>query len=228
MNSSSKTRSAVNMLSSAVLIMMTSLCALPAMAEESDKDCIVLCAPELNFEPTLTVENLFAPPRVRNINTNEVIRRSRESAFEIVLALDVPTVFPYVGFTLETIFPVSSDNSLEFEVELNLNILLKEWTRGWLGSHFDVIMKLSPRETPGGESAYTPKLNLELDVGFYAFNWLSDGNWLRGVSIETSLDYVASGLPGKGAEMDEDRYLDPASGWSISFLLVVPVAPMSR
>ena len=65
-----------------------------------------------------------------------------------------------------------------------------EDTKGWVGSHFDIVDKISPAKRPGDTSSYTHKLNFELDVNI--FNWLPDGNWLRNIELEGSLDYVAT------------------------------------
>jgi hypothetical protein len=49
---------------------------------------------------------------------------------------------------------------------------------------------------------------------------------LHGVELETSLDYLASGIPRKGDVFaDGTRYVDNASRWSFSFVIVIPVAP---
>jgi len=46
------------------------------------------------------------------------------------------------------------------------------------------------------------------------------------VEFETSLDYLATGLPRKGDVFpDGTHYLDDASHWSLSFVFVIPVAP---
>ena len=74
--------------------------------------------------------------------------------------------------------------------------------------------------------APTHKLNLELDTSVSVFNWLREGRWLRGVELEGSLDYVATGLPQAGELVDGRRYIDKASPWSFSLVFVLPVAPM--
>ena len=138
---------------------------------------------------------------------------------ETVLALEIPTEIPRVGFTFETIFiPFASgsenpftgmtaqeigrdsirDNSPEVEIELNLEWLRSEDTGGWVGSHFDIVDKISPAERPQDAGAYTHKLNFELDTAVNIFNWLPEGNWLRNIELEGSLDYVATGLPRAG------------------------------
>ena len=152
-----------------------------------------------------------------------------------------------VGFSIETIFiPFTSgsenpftgttatdlgrasirDNSPEIEIELNLEWLRGEDTRGWVGSYFDIVDKISPSERPGDGSAYTHKLNFELDTGFHIFNWLPDGNWLRNVELEGSLDYVATGLPRAGDRIGHELFLDDASRWSFSTVVVIPLVPL--
>jgi hypothetical protein len=68
-------------------------------------------------------------------------------------------------------------------------------------------------------------LNFELDTSVSVFNWLPEGKWLRGLELEGSLDYVATGLPHVGDRIDGRRFLDNASPWSFSLVVVVPVAP---
>ncbi len=66
----------------------------------------------------------------------------------------------------------------------------------------------------------------KLDTAFHPFNRLPEGRWLRGVEFETSLDYLVTGLPRQGDVLaDGTRFLDRASPWSLSFVLVIPVAP---
>lgn len=109
--------------------------------------------------------------------------------------------------------------------ETNFIWLSGERTRGWVTSHFDAVDKLSPAERPGDRRAYMHKLNLELDTSLAVFNWLPEGRWLRGVELEGSLDYVATGLPKAGDRIDSVRFLDDASPWSLSIVFVIPVAP---
>ena len=93
-------------------------------------------------------------------------------------------------------------------------------------SHFDVVDQFSPAERPGAGRAYTHKLDFELDTAFHVFNFLPEGRWLRGLEFETSLDYLATGLPKRGDTFaNGSRFLDDASHWSLSFVFVIPVAP---
>ena len=171
-----------------------------------------------------------------------------EAVFELVLAVSIPTRIPRVGFTFETIFIPSGDtdsnpftgttadelgrtslrgNEIEVELELNLSVLQPEQTGGWVESHFDVVDKISAAERPGDTSAYTHKLNFEWDTALLAFHRLSEGNWLRHVEIEGSLDYVATGLPKRGEVIDSrTRFLDNDSPWSFSLVFVFPLAPL--
>ena len=201
----------------------------PLEAQRKDQ-CFLLCRPELKIEPTFTVENLFSRHRVAEFEGNEqigVTRAEREVVFETILALDIPTEIPRVGFTFETIFiPFASDNSPEVEIELNLQWLRPEDTKGWVGSHFDIVDKISPAERPRDRSAYTQKLNFELDTAVHIFNWLPQGNWLRNIEVEASLDYVATGLPRAGDRIGKELFLDNAGGWSFSLVFVIPLVPL--
>jgi hypothetical protein len=159
----------------------------------SAQNCKVLCEPTLLVEPTITWEK-------------------DATIFETIFALDLSTPIPRVGITFEAITkPFSDENDVELESELKLYWLEGEQTGGWLSSHFDIVDKFSPAKRPADTRAYTHKLNLELDTAVALFSRLPDGNWLRDVEIEGSLDYVATGLP-KGA-----------SRWSFSLVFVFPV-----
>jgi hypothetical protein len=100
-------------------------------------------------------------------------------------------------------------------------------TGGWVSSHVDVVDKFSPGASPRAGSVYTHKLNFEWDTAFHVFNRLPQGNWLRNVEAELSLDYVATGLPKAGDIVAGERFLDAASPWSLSFVFVFPLAPLN-
>ena len=91
--------------------------------------------------------------------------------------------------------------------------------------HFDIVDNFSPAERPTDRSVYTHKLDFELDASVSLFNWLPQRNWLRNIDVEGSLDYMATGLPKAGDEVQGNRYLDDASRWSFSVTFVIPVAP---
>lgn len=224
----------------------------PLAGQEGD-GCTVLCAPELKFEPTWTVENLFDRPRVVELEDGvpvDTVRLERETVFELIFALDIPTEIPRVGLTLEAIWtPFAgtsenlftgrtaeelgeeevTDNVVELEAEVNFALLTPEETGGWVDAHFDVIDKFGPAARPGDDRLFTHKLNFELDAALAALHWLPEGNWLRNLEVEGSLDFVATGLPRAGDEVPAGRqvFLDDASAWSFSLLLVVPVAPFA-
>lgn len=200
-------------------------CAAPPAHAQSASPCRFLCPPEFVVEPTITVTNVFGSPRTA-AEGGIVTRDRREAEFEVILSLGLPTRVPWLEFTVEAIFlPFDADSTPELEFETNFVWLPAKRTRGWLSSHFDVVDKFSPAERPGDRRAYTHKLNFELDTSVAVFNWLPEGRWLRGVELEGSLDYVASGLPKAGHAIDGRRYLDDASPWSFSFVFVLPVAP---
>lgn len=219
------------------------LAAWPACAGEP---CRFLCAPSLKVEPTVTFSNLFHRHRVRKAD-GLTEKAARETAFELIVALDIPTALPRLGLSVEAIWtpfgstsvnpftgrsardlgvPHVRDNPVELEFELNLKWLLPARTGGWVSSHVDIVDKFSPAERPQDTSTYTHKLNLELDTAVSVFRWLPDGHWLRDVELEGSLDYVATGLPKAGDELPPGQvFLDDASRWSFSLVFVVPIAP---
>ena len=220
----------------------------PLCAQQEER-CRILCAPELKIEPTITVENLFRAPLVETIEGGVVVesgREKRETVFELILALDVPTAIPRLGLTLEAIFkPFGSadvnpftgasahaigrsdirDNGIEIEAELNIHLLTGEETGGWVSSHVDVVDQFSPAAQPTAGSVFTHKLDFEWDTAFHLFNRLPEGRWLRDVEAEISLDYLATGLPKAGDVLGNQRFVQRASPWSLSFVLVMPLAP---
>ena len=217
------TRSASRMIVTVAALMV--LVPSASMAQEP-AECRVICELEWLVEPTITIENLANRHRV--VTPDGVTERvNREQVFETVLALDMSTKVPWLGFTVEAIFsPFSDDNAVELEFESNWHWLTESMTGGWVTSHFDVVDKFSPAERPESDSSYTHKLNFELDTALHVFNWLPEGRWLRGVEVEASLDYHATGLPKKGDVFsDGTQFLDDASPWSLSVVFVIPVAP---
>lgn len=196
----------------------------PTTAQQPEP-CRVLCTPEFNVEPTVTFANLFGSPRLTS--DQGAIRERRTAEFEVILSFGLPTRIRWLELTVEAIFlPFEGDSTPELEFESNFIWLPAARTRGWVASHLDVVDKFSAAERPSDRRAYTHKLNLELDTSVSIFNWLPAGRWLRGVEVEGSLDYVATGLPRRGDVVDGWRFVDDASPWSFSLVFVLPVAPM--
>jgi hypothetical protein len=197
-----------------------------ASAQQAAPSCKFICELEWKFEPTFTIENMAHRHRV--VRPDGVTERvNRERVFETILALDMKTRLPRLGFTAElSAAPFSDDNSAELEFEANFHWLTESMSRGWLTSHFDVVDQFSPAERPQATSAYTHKLDFEMDTALHLFKRLPEGRWLRGVEFETSLDYLATGLPKQGDVFaDGLRFVDDASRWSFSFVIVIPIAP---
>ena len=232
--------------SNVLLVAAVALWLVPTDAVAQSPDtCVFVCAPALKIEPTVTLESLGRRPRVE---VDGVIERvKRDTVFELIFALDVPTEIPRLGFTLEAIFvpfgttdvnPFTGatageagrmhirDNGIEVEAEVNFSLLEEEQTGGWLSSHVDLVDKFSPAATSRAGSVYSHKLNFEWDTAVHVFNWLPDGHWLRHLEGEVSLDYVATGLPRAGDLIDGTRFLDDHSPWSLSFVFVVPLVPL--
>jgi hypothetical protein len=227
-----------------IMLLATTLCAGPSVHAQQEA-CRILCAPDLKLEPTVTFENLGDRARVEVGGVTQ--ETEGETIFEIILAVGIPTTIPRVGITLEAIFapfkgteeqPFTGetaqslgrdeirDNLPEIEAELNIDLLTEEQSGGWISSHFDVIDKFSPGELPGDGSAYTHKLNLELDTAWHLFNFLPEGRWLRNLELELSIDYMATGIPKRGDLVGDELFLDDASPWSASLVVVLPLAPL--
>lgn len=208
------------------MVFALALVGAPEIFAQTPPPCRVLCAPEFKVEPTVTFSKLFGSPRIVD-EQGTITPEPRETAFEVILSLGLPTRVSWLEFTVEAIFlPFDRDSTPELEFETNVIWLPGKRTRGWLSSHFDIVDKFSAAERPSDRRAYTHKLNLELDTSFSLFNWLPEGRWLRRVELEGSLDYVATGLPKVGDRVGGMRFLDKASPWSFSIVFVVPVAPL--
>ncbi len=197
----------------------------PAAVQAQSSKCYILCTPELKIEPTFTWENLLRRPRIAETGeqgSTTVTKAERERVFETIIALDVPTSIPRTSFTFETIFkPFVKGAPPELELELNLHWLRSEDTGGWVVSHFDVVDKYSPGARPDTLDIFTQKLNFELDTAVPFLKWTKKP-WWSDIEIETSLDYVASGLPRAGDRFGNKTYLDNASRWSFSLVFVLP------
>ncbi len=160
----------------------------PLLAQQEER-CRILCAPALKIEPTFTVENLFRAPLVETIEDGVVVesgREKRETVFELIFALDVPTAIPRLGLTLEAIFkPFGStdvnpftgasahaigrsdirDNGIEIEAELNIHLLTGEETGGWVSSHVDVVDQFSPAASANGRQRVHAQAGLRVGHG---------------------------------------------------------------
>ncbi|MCA1584428.1 MAG: hypothetical protein LC791_06535 [Acidobacteria bacterium] len=173
----------------------------------------------------MTFTNLFGPPRIVG-EQGIVTRERRETELEVIVSVGLLTRARWLEFTVEAIFlPFDREGTPELEFETNFIWLPPARTRGWVSSHFDIVDKFSAAERPTARRAYTHKLNFELDTSLALFNWLPDGRWLKGVELEGSLDYVATGLAQTGDRIDSIRLLDKASPWSFSIVFVLPIAP---
>jgi hypothetical protein len=209
-----------------MLVFALALVAAPQIFAQAPPACHVLCTPEFKVEPTVTFANVFGSPLIVD-EQGMTTREPRETAFEVILSLGLPTRVSWLEFTVEAIFvPFDRETTPELEFETNVMWLAGERTRGWLSSHFDIVDKFSAAERPSDRRAYTHKLNLELDTSLSPFNWLPERRWLRGVELEGSLDYVVTGLSRKGDRLEGVTLLDNASPWSFSVVFVLPVAPL--
>ena len=98
-------------------------------------------APQVfKVEPTITFTTLFDSPRI--IPDDGVpIRDRRETDFEIVLSLGLPTRVSWLEFTVEGIFlPFDREGAPGLEFETNFIWLPGERMRQiWISSHFNMV-----------------------------------------------------------------------------------------
>ena len=209
------------------------------LSVSAQERCVFFCAPTISIEPTVTFENLLSRGRVKTVDGSRVEDARRESAFEMVFSIGIPTTISRVGFTIETAFELSGetdvhpftgvtatqlgtsirDNGIANEFELNLGVLEAEQTGGWMEVSFDIVDKISPGARPGATSVYTHKLKFELGTVVLLFNKLPPENWLRNVELEVSLDYVATGIPQAGDDFGHGE----ASGFSAVYAEDAPI-----
>jgi hypothetical protein len=72
-------------------------------AAEDQPTCHVLRAPRFKIEPTLTVSSLFAAAKA--VGDRAASRRQpKETVFEMILSVDLPTRVSWLEFTVEMIF----------------------------------------------------------------------------------------------------------------------------
>ena len=210
----------MSMIRIAAAFLLFGFTAAPADAQER---CRPFCAPSFKVEPTITTTNLFGGARILPAD-GLTTREPRETEFEVIFSVGLATRVSWLEFTVEAIFlPFDRESTPELEFEANLIWLSSARTSGWVSSHVDVVDKYSPAERPTDRRAYTHKLNIEWDTSFAIFNRLPEGRWLRRVELESSLDYVATGLPRKGDVINGTQCIDAASPWSLSIVVVLPV-----
>jgi hypothetical protein len=120
-----------------------------------DATCRVLCAPAFKVEPTVTFTDLFGAPRIVGEQGMAVGER-RETEFEIIFSVGLPTRASWLGYTIEAIFlPFDRESTPELEFETNFIWLPGERTGAWVSSHFDIVDKFSAAERPTDPRAYT-------------------------------------------------------------------------
>ncbi len=89
-----------------------------AMAQQPTA-CRILCAPEFNIEPTVTFGKVFGSGRIVGEDGTPT-RERRETEFELILSLGLPTSVPWLEFTVEAMFlPFERDSTPELEFETN-------------------------------------------------------------------------------------------------------------
>ena len=168
------------------------LCGLMAASAEAQERCRPFCAPSFKVEPTVTVTNLFGGARIIQAD-GVTTREPRETEFEVILSVGLPTRISWLEFTVEAIFlPFDRESTPELEFETNLIWLPSARTGGWLSSHVDVVDKFSPaeRSTDG--------------AGVHAQTQYRMGYEPRGIQLAARWTLAASGGTGRLARLCRD------------------------
>lgn len=219
----------------------------PTWAQDaSDEDgCAILCAPELSVEPAVDVEPLTEAARVVAFEDGQPVDTTRgglETPVEFTLAMDIPTQWPRLEFGVDVAWTpfvdaeenpftgregTMTENPVEFSAEVGVTLLRERDTGGWAAVEVSVADELGPAERPNADRWYTHKLALAFDVAVLPFHRFESAGYLRGVELETSLDFAATGIPQAGDRFPDELFLDDASPWGLSFAVILPVAPLS-
>ena len=87
----------------AMLMLAVALMGASQLFAQAPPTCRVLCTPEFKVEPTVTFSNVFGSPRIVD-DQGTTTREPRETAFEVILSLGLPTRVSWLEFTVEAIF----------------------------------------------------------------------------------------------------------------------------
>jgi hypothetical protein len=106
------------------------------------------------------------------------------------------------------------------------DLLRQRHTGGWVSGSLGLLGMFSPAAEKDDDSFYTHKLLAEVFMTIGIFNWLSDGQLLRNLTLYSAVEYIATGLPTTGAPTSAGgQLLGNADPWIFIVGLQVPVAP---
>ena len=102
--------------------------ALPASAQSAAR-CRMLCPHEFNVEPTISIDNVFARPRIADAQ-GTIARERREAELEVIFSFGLPTRVAWLEFTAEaSVVPFDREATPELEFEANFTWLPSDRTR---------------------------------------------------------------------------------------------------
>jgi len=213
-------------------------------AQDKDEGCTVLCSPELTFETAVDVEPVVGAARTVEFENGRAVDTARselETPFELTLSMGVPTEWPRLELGIDASWTPTTttdanpfngetgsvtENPVELSFEVGVTVLREKDTGGWMGAEVSIADELGPAERPGDDRFYTHKLALALDVAVLPFHRFKNAGYLRGVELETSLDFAATGIPQEGDRFSDELFLDDESPWGVSVALILPIAPL--
>lgn len=218
----------------------------PAHGQNDDSredGCTILCSPELKVEPAVDIEPLSEAPRTVAFDDGQPLDTTQgdlEATFEFTLAMDIPTQWSRVELGLDAAWTPFVDteehpftgrsgsmteNPVELAGEVSVTVLREKDTRGRMGVDVVVADEFGPAERPDANRWYTHKLAFSLEAAVLPLHRLEGAGYFRGVEVEGSIDYAATGVPKEGDRFPDELFLDDASPWGLSVALALPVAP---
>ena len=100
----------------AALVSAVALVGAPQIFAQAPPACRVLCTPEFAVEPTVTISNVFGSPRSVG-EQGTTTREPRETTFEVILSLGLPTRASWLELTVEAIvLPFDRESTPEHEI----------------------------------------------------------------------------------------------------------------
>lgn len=233
----------------AAAAMVVAGAAAPVRAQgNGKKKCKVLCAPSFAFNPGFVRSHLFKHPRFIKLSDGTTHELPSTTELQLQFGVTVPTTIPrttlyakfqwfptasrannpFTAYTAHELGDSIKANSPSVTAGAAFDVVSPKETSGWLDLAAYIGDLYSEAARPVDRSAYTHKLDLGTNLAILPFSWMPKDEWLHGVSVNSTLDFVASGLPKRGDEVPagERRFTEDARAFSLIVWLSFPIAPL--
>lgn len=210
--------------------------------------CRSLCSPKVAINTALLRSHVFGGPRVARLSDGTESTLPGRSSLELQILTVIQTMIPRTSLSASvqwlpnasskanpfTEYTASDEgssihaNTPSVSLDAAVSVITPEDVGGWFGVSVYGGDLFSPAARPEDRSDYTHKLDLGATASVLPFAELSKGVWLHSVSVYATLDYVASGLPGRGDVVPKGsrRFLTNAKPAALIAGLSIPIAPL--